>query len=255
VSLGGPGGDADAVVAALRVVAGVADAHILPDEAGGPGTLRLQLEPGADEVRVAADVHRLLLEQFGLGVDAGRVRIVEESQPRRGAHARRDQQPDAPELATAVLTAPEPTAAEATTGLSVISSPNAQPRLLIERMQLETAQLGVAAEITLGLRGRQYTGRAEAAASPGSVNRAVAEATLRAVEAAVGPEVRFSLEHLATAPMGGERAYVAEVSVITRGGLERLTGVSSVREDPRQAVVRATLDALNRRVESYLQSL
>ena len=83
MSLGGPGGDTDDVVAALRAVAGVFDAEILPDDTGGPGTLRLQLEPGADEVRVATTVHRLLGDKFGLGVDAGRVQVVEEAMPRR----------------------------------------------------------------------------------------------------------------------------------------------------------------------------
>ena len=78
MTLGGLGGDRAAVVTALRAVSGVADAEILPDPEGGPGTLRLQLKPGADEVSVAKTVNRLLGEQFGLGVDSGRVQVVEE---------------------------------------------------------------------------------------------------------------------------------------------------------------------------------
>ena len=35
-------------------------------------------------------------------------------------------------------------------------------------------------------------------------------------------------------------------------GTERLIGTSAVREDVRQAVIRATLDALNRRLEAVL---
>jgi hypothetical protein len=42
--------------------------------------------------------------------------------------------------------------------------------------------------------------------------------------------------------------------MITRVGSEKLTGVSAVREDARQAVIRATLDALNRRIDPYFQS-
>ena len=56
MTLGGLGGDRAAVVTALRAVSGVADAEILPDPDGGPGTLRLQLKPGADEVSVAKTV-------------------------------------------------------------------------------------------------------------------------------------------------------------------------------------------------------
>ena len=67
---------------ALRAVPGVAAADIEPDERpDGAGTLRLQLAPGADEIAVATSVNRVLREQFGLAVDAGRVQVVEESVP------------------------------------------------------------------------------------------------------------------------------------------------------------------------------
>src|SRR3954470_9226249 len=68
------------IAAALRAVPGVADAEVEPDEDGGVGLLRLGLTPGVDEVRVATDVGRLLREQFGLGVDAERVQLVEDAE-------------------------------------------------------------------------------------------------------------------------------------------------------------------------------
>src|SRR3954469_13432728 len=69
------------IVAALRAVPGVADADLEPDSDGtGPGTLRLGLLPGVDEVAVATSVGRLLREQFGLGVDAERVQLIEDSE-------------------------------------------------------------------------------------------------------------------------------------------------------------------------------
>jgi hypothetical protein len=40
--------------------------------------------------------------------------------------------------------------------------------------------------------------------------------------------------------------------MLSSRGTERLTGAAAVREDVRQAVIRATLDALNRRLESLL---
>jgi hypothetical protein len=250
MSLGGPGGDATAVVAALRAVSGVADAEILPDDSGGPGTLRLQLAPGADEVLVATTVHRLLGERFGLGVDAGRVQVVEESTSRR-AHAA-----GPPSHPTASAGRPEPAAtplqpaAQAAASMPV-SSARGQ-RLLIHRMQLVSAQQGVTSEVTLALSGTEHTGTAGAATTPTSVHRSVALATLRAVEEALDGRVRFELEHLETTSLGSERAVVVEVSMVTRYGSERLTGVSAVRDDARQAVIRATLDALNRRIETYL---
>lgn len=288
MSLGGPGGEAADVVSVLRAVPGVADAEILPDEHGGPGTLRLQLALGADEVDVAMKVNRILGERFGLGVDAGRVQVVEEALPNRGAHVAAT-----PAVQAAVADVEEKIAAvEAVAGpeLTVVSSaasateppaqpaavppapsqpaaerpaeppepgptrPQRPPRLLISRMQLVSAQLGVAAEVSLTQGERSYTGSADAAATATSVHRAVAQATLRAVEACIGSVARFELEHLQSTVLGADKAVVVEISMITKHATERLTGISAVREDPRQAVIRATLDALNRRIETYLQS-
>ena len=321
MSLGGPGGDTDDVVAALRAVAGVFDAEILPDDTGGPGTLRLQLEPGADEVRVATTVHRLLGDRFGLGVDAGRVQVVEEAMPRRpmrfaeqlraAAEPSREPAPEAehdvePRAEPEPTAKPEPTAVpgpRAVPGTGrhaarpalaavpeptgpepelpeldraerepepeldheqdeseptvVLPEPELEPkriRLLIHRMQLVSARSGVSSEVSLEREGAVHSGYAEALSTTASVHRAVAQATLRAVEEAVGPTVRFELEHLETMPLGAEYAVVVEISMVTRIGTERLTGVSAVREDTRQAVIRATLDALNRRIETYLVS-
>jgi hypothetical protein len=304
MTLGGLGGDRAAVVTALRAVSGVADAEILPDPEGGPGTLRLQLKPGADEVSVAKTVNRLLGEQFGLGVDSGRVQVVEEvrRRPPVGAPAQsaplaepkpavvRPEPPVRPEPqlrrvppfagpAVAVAAAPQPDPGvevipDATTdtteasprpgtGLGTVADldpvqatgpARGRTRLLIHRMQLVSADQGVTSEVTLELSGHEHTGTAGAASTPTSVHRSVAQATLRAVEEALDGRARFELEHLETATLGGERAVVIEVAMITGRGSERLTGVSAVRDDTRQAVIRATLDAVNRRIETYLVS-
>lgn len=127
-------------------------------------------------------------------------------------------------------------------------------RILIQRMQLVSAGLGVTTEVTLSWGGDAFAGGAAAAATPSSVHRSVAQATLRAVEAVVGGRARFELEQLELNQLGPDRAVVVVVSMLTKVGSERLTGVSVIREDVRQAVIRATLDALNRRIEALLSS-
>ena len=64
------------LVAALLDVSGVSGASI--EAAGsGPGTLRLQLAAGTDQVVVAGEVNRLLRSKFGLAVDPERVRVID----------------------------------------------------------------------------------------------------------------------------------------------------------------------------------
>ena len=265
---GGPGVAAGNIVTALSAVAGVADAEIAPDgRPGGAGTLRLTLEPGSDEVAVAAAVNRVLREQFGLTVDANRVAVVDEStmrRPRRStpAEARTlwEQQGKGGSAVEGETVSTTGTSTGIGTddmasqlGIREVTLPSARgSRLLIDRLQLSSADLTVDAEVTLALHGETYVGRAQAGATPTSIQRAVAQATLRAVEECIHYEARFEVEHLEVPVMGSERAVLVEISMVTKRGTERFTGVSSVRDDVRAAVVRASLAALNRRLESYL---
>ena len=212
------------LVAALRAVPGVTDADVTADGDGGLGTLRLDLEPGVDEAAVASHVGRLLREQFGLGVDADHVEIVED----------------------AVIDRPG-----AGPGMSVPEQRSAA-RPAIARMHLVSSGLDVTASVTLSSGVRTALGEARGTASQSGVHRAVATATLRAVEELVDGLVRFELDHLEITPMGSERTVVVSLTLLTGKGAERLTGAAGVREDVRQAVIRATLDALNRRLEMLL---
>ncbi len=270
---------------ALRAVPGVAAADIEPDERpDGAGTLRLQLAAGADEIAVATSVNRVLREQFGLAVDAGRVQVVEESVPFDSAEpvpaAVPSASPSGMESPSApvqpvqpqppLTTAPQPDPARPNlTAVPEYEAVEAQPdfdddltaalvestrppRILIQRMQLVSAGLGVTTSVSLSWLGNAYVGESSAAATPSSVHRSVATATLRALEEVVGTAARFELEQLEINQLGPDRAVVVVVAMLTKLGSERLTGVSVVREDVRQAVIRATLDALNRRLESLL---
>lgn len=209
------------IVSALRAVPGVADADVEPDGDGGLGLLRLGLAPGFDEVQVATSVGRLLRERFGLGVDAERVQLVEDAAV-----------PD------------EPIARAGT---------SRQERPAIQRMHLVSSGLDISASVTLGYADRSAVGEAQGTATQSGVQRAVALATLRAIESLVDSKARFELDHLEVTQTGRDRTVVAGVTLVTPSGSERLTGAAVVREDVRQAVIRATLDGLNRRLGALLQ--
>jgi hypothetical protein len=287
--------DQPELVAALLSVAGVAAAAVEPADEG-PGTLRIQLESGADEVGVAGEVNRLLRSRFGLAVDADRVTVVDERLPvlvREKADrpdpdgrpvgspdpadspAGRDQaEPDVrPEeqdrteetsggepVAPAEADA-EPAAAEVErTGAEPVEAPEdrseinaARPgRLAIERVELVSAGLGTTVSVTLSVDGRAFQGSAEGTATAASLHRSVARATLRAVEAVVSGTVRFDIEHVEIAVTGTDRTALVVVTMVTGRATQRLSGASVVREDVRQAVIRAVLAAVNRRLEPML---
>jgi hypothetical protein len=209
------------IVAALRAVPGVADADVEPDSEGGMGLLRLGLAPGFDEVQVATSVGRLLRERFGLGVDAERVQLVEDAEV-----------PDEPVGRNGAA---------------------AQHRPAIQRMHLVSSGLDISASVTLGFDDRSAVGEAQGTATQSGVQRAVALATLRAIESLIDGKARFELDHLEVTQTGRDRTVVAGVTLVTASGSERLTGAAVVREDVRQAVIRATLDGLNRRLGALLR--
>jgi hypothetical protein len=214
--------DYDEIVAALRAVPGVADADVEPDDAGGGmGLLRLGLAPGYDEVAVATSVGRLLRERFGLGVDAERVQLVEDAEVPEEPVRRSEAAP--------------------------------QRRPAIQRMHLVSSGLDIQASVTLSFEDRSAVGEAQGTATQSGVQRAVALATLRSVEELVEGRARFELDHLEVTQTGRDRTVVAGVTLVTPSGSERLTGAAVVREDVRQAVIRATLDGLNRRLGALLR--
>ncbi|HUR51956.1 MAG TPA: hypothetical protein VMZ11_07525 [Mycobacteriales bacterium] len=316
--------DRQALVAALKAVRGVADADVDPDDAGGLGTLRLDLEAGVDEHAVADQVSKVLREKFGLGVDSDRVELVEvggeepasstptsapaaaptsapatapaaakKPAPRAAvppyepapAKAATDEPlpPGKPAAEPAVEPAPvaEPAAsadeesestpigdatladigparteqlAEEITlpGSLTLPIPRLSSRPSIAKMHLVSAGFDVTVSVTLAADGRTAVGEARGMASPSGVHRAVATATLRAVEELLDGVIRVELEHLEVTTMGAERTVVVLLTLLTRRGSEPLTGAAAVRDDVRQAVIRATLDALNRRLEMLL---
>jgi hypothetical protein len=265
------------LVAALLGVPGVAAASVEP-QGGGPGTLRLQLSSGADEVDVAGAVNRLLRSQFGLAVDADRVRVLEQTGGRGGLTA-----PATPQLAAVAPLAPvaaargrgakaapsEKAAAEpaadgdtadapdtAAAGTPSGADPEAPPvgvplahrRLVIERVQLVSADLGVTVSVGLRSGEQSYAGESEGAATTSALLRSIAAATLRAVEQVVAGAARFDVEHVEIASTGEEQTALVVVSMVTARGNQRLSGASVVRDDARQAVIRAVLAAVNRRL-------
>ena len=237
------------LVAALLAVDGVAAAAVEPDD-DGPGTLRLQLEPGADEVGVAGEVNRLLRSRFGLAVDADRVRVVDE--PADSSERTGPPEPP-PQVVAQPPSALEEVAAERSVTAPLPDVTMARPgRLVIERVALVSAGLGTTVSVSLGLDGQSYEGSAEGTSTAGSLHRSVAGATLRAVEAVVDGSVRFDVEHVEIATTGPDRTALVVLTMVTDRATQRLSGASVVREDVRQAVIRAVLAAVNRRIEPML---
>ena len=277
---------AGAVEDVLRVVPGVAHVEVADDPAGGPGQVRVTLAPYADEIGVARAVHKVLRLQFGVGLDPRRIEVLEEQvvevpEPRLHVvagtgHPDQDSElddavgarlaglgrPGTERFDTDVLASAvrHPAGSGATPSLDsavqgghepVARRRPPEPRLSLSRLLLSADDSGVTATVSLSHHGVEHTGTAEGPASGTAVHRTVAEATLRAI-ASAAEDVRLDVESVAITPVGAERVVVVQVVMATASGGDRLTGAAEVRDDVRQAVVKATLDAVNRRLAPTL---
>lgn len=322
------GFDVNAILDAVREVAGVRDAALRRTPAGAH-SLRLDLADGADPAEVSRQVARLLQERMGLaaapqnvpGLPAAppppvRRRSVEpragepSAEPRAARTAapgveprvsggrpetgstraepepevtpRRRRQSAAPHRGRAtveepgsVSAAPAGTATgspatvgsysggQVTTTESAPSRPLATggtsgPRVVIDHVQVSTFGLDATVEVRLVAGGQNATGYSTGPAVDGFVLRLCAVAAAAAVDellrgAVSAPERgRCFVEHAAVVPFGNCEVATVVVLLVCDGWVEQLAGSALVAGDPRQAVVRATLAAVNRRLEALL---
>ena len=199
----------DEVLLALRSIPGIRSADIGDDDAGGAGLLRLDLAADVDEVEVATSVGRLLRERFGLGVDAGQVQMVEAAAdfaPANGDEGGFD----------------------------------GHGGVRVTVMNVTSAGRKVTVSIVLRRGERECRGEAPGTTTANGVNHAVAEATLHAIEELTEDAVIGRLEHL---EVGDDSASVS--LVLDVDGVEvAVSAASPVQSDPRQAIVRAVLEAV-----------
>lgn len=207
-----------ALLAAVRAVPGVRDAQVRTS-ADGDRTLRLDLADGADGVTVAALVSQVLDERLGVVVDPTRSYMVEDA--------------SADEEFRAPVDAP-------------------RRRVLMERLQVVTGGLDASVDVGLASAEQKVVGTATGPAVEAAVLRTVATATLNAVDALIAGRGRCGLDQAEVAEIGSDRVALAVVTLLTPGRVDRLAGAVLIRGDARQAMVRAVLAALNRRLEALL---
>lgn len=123
----------------------------------------------------------------------------------------------------------------------------ARPR--IKTVKTETNETGTKVAVVLEARGEDFEGAANGRTSRKGRVRLVAQATLEAVEKlVVMPEGEgFALEDVSVIPLGREKVALACITLVGSQKEQVFTGSAPVRYNEHDAVVRATLDAINRR--------
>jgi hypothetical protein len=132
------------------------------------------------------------------------------------------------------------------------------PRIVIENVHVNTFGTDASVEVRLGVGGKVASGVASGPAVDGYLLRLCATATVGAVDELLatsehpdGP-ARCFVEHAAAVRFGTTEVAVVVLLLSCNSWVEQLAGSAVVTGDDRHAMVRATLAAVNRRLEALL---
>lgn len=203
------------IESALSQIAEIRAARVVADATGGIEEIHVLASPNKMPKQLVRDIESTLMAAYGVPVDHRKISIAQ-----LGVDALPEDSPLRERLA--------------------------RPRLL--SVGATSSGLYASATVTLEIDGGEYVGSSQGPASHSGRVRQIALATLDALGKCVSQNSIFALEDVAVLQPGRQRVAVACVSVVTPKGEQYFTGSALVRQDEGDSVVRATLDAINRRL-------
>ncbi len=126
---------------------------------------------------------------------------------------------------------------------------SARPQLI--SLGLSASGTQARARVELSFIQEHFLGEAEGANTAFNRLRLTAEATLKAVEGFVRQRCTFLLEDVALVPTGRWETALVVVTAVTPKGEELLIGAVIVEGDPAEAMAKAALSAVNRRLSFF----
>jgi hypothetical protein len=210
---------------ALRQVPGIRAVSVVTGPDSMPTEIHIVANRSKGAKQVVRDVQSLALAAHGIDIDHRIVSVV--------------QFDDGDDNTPAVIRLPD-------TPDRVASSDNV-PRPLIASISIRTAGSEADASVVVSTGDDSYEGRSIGPSTMSHRHTLVARATLDAVGELLG--LPAEIEFATVTPMGTRRMAACVIQVaVPRVGELVLTGSALVRNDEADAVARAVLDALNRRL-------
>ncbi len=206
---------------ALGQVAEIKAARVVTSTTGAIEEIHVLALPTKTAKQLVRDIESTLMASFGINVDHKKISVAQLGRA----------------VADEVAKLP-PTEPQVETMM--------RPKII--SINTSITGLSAGATVTLEIGGNTFVGSAEGPASQSGRLRMLALSALDALEQWSGEMVNFALEDVAIVQLGHEMVAVACIVLVTNFGEQTFTGSSLVRHNEKDAVVRATLDALNRRI-------
>lgn len=127
-------------------------------------------------------------------------------------------------------------------------------RIIIDEVRYHVSTDSIAeAMVTLKVSDTPYQGMAQGVNTSRNSERLIVGATLDSLHQAYGIDPKVVLEDIKLVTMAGQSVYNVAICSLNNDNEEMHVGSAIVRGDSRSALVKATLDALNRRINLMLK--
>lgn len=206
------------IEAALAEVGEIKAARIVADAQGAIVEIHVLALPTKAPKQLVRDIESCLMAKFGIPVDHKKISIA-----LLGKDAMK---PDAEALAPQVAL---------------------RPRIISINATVSGVQASASVQLEIG--DTEFTGIASGPASKTGRLRLVALATLDAVSQFADATTSFALEDVSILKLGREKVAVSCIALVSGMGEQTFSGSAMVRQNDNDSVVRATLDAINRRMD------
>lgn len=121
-------------------------------------------------------------------------------------------------------------------------------RLIFDEISMSRNKERSSATVSLSDADSSFSGTASSLNDCLEVNKMICQATLNAVENFIDENVLLSVADVKTFDLSGEKAVAVCIAVKSKSNVDRMIGSSFIGDDSGTAVVKATMDALNRRI-------
>lgn len=127
-------------------------------------------------------------------------------------------------------------------------------RILVDEVKYQiTSDAQAEVKVTLRHSGSTFIGKTVGVHTTRNGKRLVIEATLKSLNELFGSNQGIVLEDFKTQKLAGEEVYNVALCALNGFSEEIHVGSAIVRGDDKEALVRATLDALNRRIDKLVK--
>jgi hypothetical protein len=213
---------------ASRIV-GISSCKITTDETGEITEIHVVATSRKPAKLIARDVESCLNAELGIQVDHKKIGVVlfEQTEDNREEHVK-------------------PAPVEVDESIEEFPVEEFPPRFIFQSVNLFISESSVKAEVELTRDGMEAFGNSQREQGSTSNRRVIAEATLKAVAEFLDETVKLCLCDVLQVPLGEKTVVVVRADLIRGRDRKNLAGCCIVSNDEAQAVVFATLDAVNR---------